>query len=454
MTDFESKTLAELHELAAKAGIEGFRRKRREDLVDELDTSGGGSGSDSDGSGDSGDGGESEGDRPRRRRSRGGRDRSRRGGGGQSSGGDKDRDRKDRDRDDSKDEEADELSDAAGVLEVQPRGSGLIRGEGLPEAGVYVSPAQIRRCELRSGDQVAGPVRPARRGERRPSLVRVETVNGEPPTDERGPAFEGLTAIAPHRQIPIKADGEDLLARAADLLAPLGFGQRVLVEASPRSGRTTLLKSLTKAIVAGSEEGPEVIVLLVDERPEEVTAWTREVTGAAIEAAPADLGANEQVKVAERVLAKVRRQAEAGDDVVLVVDSLTRLGTAYGEAGSIKPFFGSGRELEEESAGSVTVIATVLSGIEGDQAVLEAVRTTENSTIRLDADLAAAGIAPSIDASACTISGQENLISEAAVEGLRKLRADLAGMEPKAAAEKIAGLIKDSESNQQLLEKL
>jgi transcription termination factor Rho len=448
MTDFESKTLAELHELAAKAGIEGFRRKRREDLVDELDSAG----ADSNGSGS---GGEGEDDRPRRRRSRGGRDRdrSRRGAGGQSgrSGG------SGRDRDsESKDDEADELKEATGVLEVQPRGSGLIHGEGLPEAGVYVSPAQIRRCELRSGDEVSGPVRPARRGERRPSLVRIETVNGEPPTDERGPTFEGLTPVAPHRRIPLKTDGENVLARAVDLLAPLGFGQRVLIESTPRSGRTALLRSLAGAVVAGSEEGkgPEVVVLLVDERPEEVTAWTREVSGASIEAAPADLGAREQVKVAERVLARVRRQAEAGDDVVLIVDSLTRLGTAYGEPGSVKPFFGTGRELEEESAGSVTVIATVLSGAPADDAVLDAVRTTENSTVKLDGSLAEAGVTPAIDAGSCSISGQDSLLSESEIEATRRLKGDLAGLEPKSAAEKLAELIKGSESNQQLLEKL
>ncbi len=447
MSDFESKSLAELHELAGKAGIEGFRRKRREDLIDELDSAGSGGGSPS-GDSSSGDS-ESGSDRPRRKRSRGGRDRSRRGNGG-SAAARSDRDDREKDRGD----QADDLTEATGVLEVQPRGSGLIQGEGLPEAGVYVSPAQIRRCELRSGDVVAGPVRPARRGERRPSLVRIETVNGEPPTDERGPAFEGLTPIAPHRRIPLKSEGDDILARAADLLTPLAFGQRVLVESEPRSGRTTLLRSLANSIAAGSEEGPEVIVLLVDERPEEVTAWTREVSGAAVEAAPADLGAQEQVRIAERVLAKVRRQAEAGVDVVLIVDSLTRLGTAFGEAGSIKPFFGIGRELEEEKAGSVTVIATVLTGTPGDEDVLTAVRTTENSTIKLDAALAMAGVVPAIDPAACVSSGTESLLGESEVEAMRKLRGELAGIETAAAAARVAELLKDSESNQQLLEKL
>jgi transcription termination factor Rho len=431
MSDFESKTLAELHDLAAKAGIEGFRKKRREELAEELESAApvsadGGSG-DGDGNGSGRE------PRSRRRRNRGGRDRSRR-----QSGGERDQ------GEDVEEHEGDDLSEARGVLDIQPRGSGLIRGEGLPDAGIYVSPAQIRRCELRSGDEVAGPVRPARRGERRPSLVRVETVNGEPPTDERGTAFEGLTPVAPHRRIPLASGDDYLLARAADLLAPLAFGQRVLIEAEPRSGRTTLLKQLASAIAAGSEDGPGVTVLLVDERPEEVTAWKREVEGASIEAAPADLGAHEQVRVAERVLAKVRRQAESGGDVVLIVDSLTRLGTAYGEAGSIKPFFGTGRELEEDSAGSVTVVATVLSGAPGDEAVMSAVKTTENASIALDAALAAAGVVPAINAAGCAISGQEALLSEEEVESLRKLRAELAGLPPEAAAARLAELARAS----------
>lgn len=451
MTDFESKSLAELHKLATEAKIEGFRLLRREDLVEKLESGSGGASRDSGGS--SGDQGEdrSSGSRPRRRRSRGGRDRSRR---DSQSGGRAERDDRQRDPEGGGEHEGDDLTEATGVLEVQPRGSGLVRADDLPDAGVYVSPAQIRRCELRSGDEISGPVRPARRGERRPSMVRIEMVNGEPPNDERGPAFEGLTAIAPHRHIPLKVENDDLLSRAVDLLAPLAFGQRVLVEAQPRSGRTSLLRSLAKSIVAGTDDGPEVVVLLVDERPEEVTGWKREVTGIAIEAAPADLGAAEQVRIAERTLARVRRQAEAGQDVVLMVDSLTRLATAFGDAGAIKPFFGTGRELEEDSAGSVTVIATVLWGSPGDETVMDAVRTTENATIRLDADLAAAGVSPALDVRSCAISGQEAVLTASEVDAVRRLRAELTEMDPAAAAARIVELINDSESNQELLGKL
>lgn len=458
MTDFEAKTLAELHALAGKAGIDGFRRLRREDLIDKLDSSNGGS----DGGSSSTSSDREEGDgpaRPRRRRSRGGRDRGERGGrdrqrsgsrGGER-GGDESRDSGNAPASAEPDAE---LTEASGVLEVLSRGSGLLRVEGETTTEVYVSPAQIRRCQLRSGDKVVGPVRPARRGERRPSLVRVETVNGAPPEDDRGPSFEGLTPIAPHRHIPLKTESDDVLARSVDLLAPLAFGQRVLVEAQPRSGRTSFLKSLAKSIASGSDNPPSVTVLLVDERPEEVTAWTRTVPDVEIAAAAADLGAHDQIQLAERTLAKVKRQAEAGEDVVIIVDSLTRLGSAYGDAGAIKPFFGTGREIEEDSAGSVTVIATALWGSPGDQEVMDAVHTTENATIRLDSGLAAAGIVPALDVTSCGISGQEAVLDADELSGVRKLRAELKSMEPEAAANRLAELIKGSASNEELLKNL
>ena len=462
MSDLKSKTLAELHELAGKAGIEKFRLLRREELIEKLggsDGAGDGDSSGSDGSGNSGGGS---------RRRRGDRDRGRKGDRDRRGSRDSGRDRKgsrdddrgrDSGRDDGQDSERDseaepELTEITGTLDVLPRGSGIIRSEDGPSAGIYVSPAQIRRCELRSGDEVNGPVRPARRGERRPSLVRVEKVNGEPPVDERAPRFESLTPVAPHRHMPLSGDADDILARSVDLLAPLAFGQRVLVEAQPRSGRTSFLRSLAKAIARGAGDDAEIIVLLVDERPEEVTAWGREVPEVEIAAAPADLGAHEQVRTAERILAKVKRQAEAGNDVVIIVDSLTRLGNAYGEPGAVKPFFGAGRELEEEGAGSVTVIATALWGSPGDQDVMDAVHTTENATIRLDAGLAAAGVEPSLDVTACAVSGQEAVLDEAQIDAVRRLRAELKDMEPVPAANRLAELIKGSPSNEELLKNL
>lgn len=464
--DFEGLPLARLHEAAAKAGIEGFRKMRKEDLAEALADAGaevpaaprsGGAGQ--------GGGGRSSSRRRRSRRSGGGREGSRggeggrreregsgrrRGGSGESGGG-RGGERKRRDKAPSDEAATFEAEQVTGTLDILPRGSGLIRGDGIPESGVYVSPSQIKRCELRAGDEVAGPVRPPRKGERRPSLTRVELVNGEPPDEERGTAFERLTPVEPTRRIPIRPDDDDVLARAVDLLAPLAFGQRILVEAQPRSGRTGFLRSLARSIRAGSEKPPEVTVLLVDERPEEVTAWQRQTEGLSIEAAPADLGAKEQSRVAERVLSRVRREAEKGSDVVLMIDSLTRLANALGDPGSIKPFFGTGRELEEESAGSVTVIATALTDAPGDREVIEAVRTTENSSIRLSAELAAAGVVPSLDVSGCSVTGEEAILSADELAGLRSLRADLAELDATQAANRLAESIRDTASNGELL---
>ena len=443
--DFEGLSLARLHEAAAAADIEGFRKMRREELADALAEAGAtvpaapSRPSSRSGGGESDNGREPRrsGRRRRSRSSRGQRDRSGESRGGRERDGGQQRDRKPKDseRDQAAGFQAEQVT---GTLDILPRGSGLIRGEGIPEGGVYVSPSQIRRCELRAGDEVSGPVRPPRRGERRPSLTRIELVNGEPPDEGRGTSFEKLTPIEPNRRIPLEPAPDDVWTRAVDMITPLAFGQRILVEAEPRSGRTRLLRSLARSIRAGSEKPPELTVLLVDERPEEVTAWERETEGLSIEAAPADLGAREQSRVAEQALSRVRRQAEKGKDVVLVIDSLTRLSNALGDPGSIKPFFGTGRELEEKNAGSVTVIATALSGAPGDAEVLEAVRTTENSTIRLSAELATAGVFPSLDVSGCSMTGEAAILSAGELEGLRALRAELSGMDLAAAATRLA----------------
>lgn len=471
MADLESKPLAELHRLASEAGIEKFRLLRREELIERLGGSGGEDGSSADSANDSGSGRRSR--RSRRSRSR------RRPGSGESDGDGGDANGRGRDsgdrqgtaevspvgrresesrkgesrrgRDDRKDGDAGEpeLTVITGTLDILPRGSGVIRSDDGPEAGVHVSPAQIRRCELRAGDEVSGPVRPARRGERRPSLVRVEKVNGNEPADDRSPRFDSLTPVAPHRPIPLGSPDGEVLARAVDLLAPLAFGQRVLVESQRRSGRTTLLKALARSIAAG-DSGAKVTVLLVDERPEEVTAWGRDVPGVDLVAAPVDLGSHDQVKVAERALARVKRQAESGEDVVLVIDSLTRLGSAYGDAGAVKPYFGIGRELEEEGSGSITVIATALIDSERDQPVLDAVRANQNSTVKLDASLAASGVHPPLGLAACVTTDQAGLIGDEGAASLGRLRAELDLLDPQTAAARLIDLLQGTTDNAEL----
>ena len=355
-----------------------------------------------------------------------------------------------RDRDAGGDEPADdaETEDVTGVLDRMPQGYGFLRLQGLAaeEGDVYVSASQIRRCELQAGDEVAGPARSPRRGERHRALVRVTTVNGQEPEGDRD-TFEDLTAIAPTRRLPL-GEGDDVLVRSVDLLAPLAFGQRVLVLAEPRSGRTTLLRSIASAL-AGTEA--EVRVLLADERPEEVTKWERALPEAEIIAAPADQEPVEQVRAAELAIGHAKRRAESGADVVVLVDSLSRLALGFRDPARVKRVFGAGRELAEEGSGSLTIIATVLDSDDRGAAVREALETTENSLIQLDAGLAAKGIVPSIILADCRVSDEEDLRSPEELSRIRELRAELDELTPEDAALALANRIEATRDNAELL---
>jgi len=352
-----------------------------------------------------------------------------------------------------------ETEDVSGVLEVTPQRYGFLRFGGLDAQAddVYVSASQIRRCELRSGDQVAGPARAPRRGERHRALVHVDRVNGgEPPTGER-PAFEDLTPVLPKRRVAL-GDSTDLLTRAVDLLTPLALGQRVLVMAAPRSGRTTLLRSVAGAI--GEQDSLELIIVLIDERPEEATAWKEALAGSEVISATADLPPEDQVRVAELALERGRRLAEAGRDAVVVVDSLSRLAVASSSAAGrgrasdvaeVKGLFGSGRELGEEGAGSMTVIATVVAGAEDDGAAERAVVTTESSLITLDPQLAAAGVFPALRIAECRVSNEDELRDADELAAVRKLRSLLTGLDPVDAANLLRERIEGSPSNAELL---
>jgi transcription termination factor Rho len=339
-----------------------------------------------------------------------------------------------------------------GVLDRMPQGYGFLRLSGLHEAegDVYVSASQIRRCELRPGDEVSGPARAPRRGERHRALVRVESVNGQSPEAERR-HFEDLTAAPPHRRILAPDAEADPLVRAVDLLGPLAFGQRVLVLAQPRSGRTTLLRALGSAI---AETDAHLCVLLADERPEEVPQWEQALPEAEIFAATADEEPREQVREAELAMGHAKRLAEAGADVVVLVDSLSRLALGYREPTGVKRMFGAGRELGEDGTGSLTVIATVLDSDDGGSEVREAVETTENLLLRLDAGLAAKGIFPSLVPQDSRASGEEQLRGPEELEKVRRLRAELAEMEPEKAARALADQIAATSSNAELLERL
>jgi len=455
-------TLAELHERARELGVERFRMLTRDELLEAIEESG------AEREGPEGAGDEDEDERPRRRRRRG-----RRGGRGRGraarepgagaveddeGGGGRRRKRPARERpeegegpaegDGGDNEEDDgETQDVTGVLDRMPQGYGFLRLSGLEteKGDVYVSASQIRRCELRAGDEVKGPARPPRRGERHRALVRVESVNGQTPEVERV-EFEDLTAVAPTRRLDL-GEGEPL-ARAIDLLTPLALGQRVLVLAEPRSGRTTLLRQLARTLAKGRAQ---VRVLLADERPEEVTEWERAVPEAEIAAATADQEPADQVRTMELALGHAKRGAEAGEDVVVIIDSLSRLALGYRDPARVKRLFGAGRELSEEGSGSLTMIATVLDADERGKQVRAALETTENVLIRLDADLAAVGIVPSLLVRDCRISGEEQLRSPEELEAVRALRSELAEMDPAEAARELGERIERTNSNAELL---
>ncbi len=415
----EDLHLADLHERAAKLRIPHYRLLRRDRLVAEI--------------------------------------QSRNGEAGEGAARERERLEEAADRERERLEEA-ETEDVVGVLEVTPQRYGFLRFGALDTQAddVYVSASQIRRCELRPGDEVAGPARAPRRGERHRALVHVDRVNGsEPPTEGR-PAFEDLTPVVPTRRVPL-GDAADVLIRAVDLLAPLALGQRVLVMAAPRSGRTTLLRRLAKAIEG--RDGIDPIVLLVDERPEEATAWRDALPQSEVASATADLAPEEQVRVAVLAADRARRLAESGTDAVLIVDSLSRLAVAASATGrgrgsevaGVKALFGSGRELAEEEAGSLTVIATVVEGAEDGGAAERAVVTTESSLIALDPALAAAGIFPALRAAECRVSNEDQLRDPDELTAIRRLRSLLADLGPADAANLVRERIEGSASNAELL---
>ena len=342
--------------------------------------------------------------------------------------------------------------DVHGYLELTRQRWGFLRLTGLsPDPGdVYISAAQVRRCELRPGDEVSGPAREPRRGERHRALVHVDAVNGTDPAIEvNRPEFDALDPIVAERRLPLDGPDADVLVRALDLLAPLAFGQRVLVRAAPRSGRTTLLRGIARA---AAEADAKVIVLLVDERPEEATAWREALPVAEFAIATADYAPAEQVRIAELALERAKRIAETGGDVVLVCDSLSRLAFAAGGVDEVKRIFGAGRNLT--GAGSLTVVATTIDGAHDEGAAERATLTTESALATLDPELAAAGVTPALAVGECRASNEDELREAEELDAARKLRAELAELDAKAAAEFLRERIEGSPSNAELLTSL
>jgi transcription termination factor Rho len=348
--------------------------------------------------------------------------------------------------------EKDGLIFAEGVLEILPEGFGFLRAPDynyLPGPDdIYVSPSQIRKFNLRTGDTISGQIRPPKDGERYFALIKVEAVNFEHPTEARNKIlFDNLTPLYPNERIRLETDKENLSARVMDLLTPIGKGQRGLIVAAPRTGKTMLLQTIAKSITTNH---PEVvlIVLLIDERPEEVTDFQRSVD-AEIISSTFDEPRTRHVQVADMVIEKAKRLVEHKRDVVIVLDSLTRLSRANNAvipssgkvlSGGIdanalqrpKRFFGAARNVEE--GGSLTIIATCLvdTGSRMDDVIFEEFKGTGNLEIHLDRKLSDKRVFPSIDINRSGTRKEELLLTSEELNRvwiLRKVLSPLSSVE-------------------------
>ena len=358
-----------------------------------------------------------------------------------------------------------------GVLEVLPDGYGFLRAPAYNYlAGpddVYVSPSQIRRFDLQTGDTVSGQVRSPKEGERYFALVKVEAVNFEPPEHTRSRIFfENLTPLYPDKRIGLETSADNISGRIMDLITPIGMGQRGLIVAPPRTGKTMLLQSLANSI---AKNHPEIflIVLLIDERPEEVTDMQRSVRGEVI-SSTFDEPAQRHVQVAEMVIEKAKRLVEYKKDVVILLDSITRLARAYNtivpSSGKVlsggvdsnalqrpKRFFGSARNIEK--GGSLTIIATALidTGSRMDDIIFEEFKGTGNMEIHLDRKLTDRRVFPSIDITKSGTRKEELLIPKDDLNRIYVLRKVLSSLSPVEAMELMLGRMAKTKDNTEFL---
>jgi transcription termination factor Rho len=358
-----------------------------------------------------------------------------------------------------------------GVLEVLPEGYGFLRSQDWnylygPD-DIYVSPSQIKRFDLRTGDTVLGQVRPPKEGERYLALLKVETVNGdEPDKSKMRIAFDNLRPRYPDQRLQLETKDGDMSTRVMDLLSPLGRGQRGLIVAPPKAGKTILMQKIANAI---SENQPEVhlIVLLIDERPEEVTDMEENVNGEVI-SSTFDEPADRHTQVAEMVLEKAKRLVEHGKDVVILLDSITRLARAYNvtvpHSGKIlsggvdanalhkpKRFFGAARNIED--GGSLTIVATALvdTGSRMDEVIFEEFKGTGNMELVLDRGIADRRIYPAIDINRTGTRREELLLDEAELSRVYLLRNFLSDMPPAEAIEFLLKRMQKTEDNAEFL---
>src|SRR5947207_1878981 len=372
----------------------------------------------------------------RRSRRRRGRDRERGGGGG--GGGE----REFQGQGGPEQPYTGELIPAEGLLDLRDEGYGFLRAGGyMPgQRDVYVSLSQVRRFALRKGDYIVGANRPANSNEKFPALVRIDTVNDMTPDEARDrPRFEDLTPLFPDERLRLEVPGDtaNMVARIVDLISPIGKGQRGLIVSPPKAGKTTVLKQIAHSIEANNPD-VHLMVLLVDERPEEVTDMRRSVKGEVI-ASTFDRPSDEHTQISELVIERARRLVEMGRDVVIVLDGITRLARAYNlaqpasgrimsggvDSGALYPpkkFFGSARNIEE--GGSLTILATALveTGSKMDEVIFEEFKGTGNMELRLDRKLSERRIYPAIEVNASSTRHEELLFERSQLQQVWKLR--------------------------------
>ncbi len=357
-----------------------------------------------------------------------------------------------------------------GTLEILPDGFGFLRSADASYlAGpddIYVSPSQIRRFNLRTGDSVAGKIRPPKDSERYFALLKVDEINySEPNTKKHKILFENLTPLFPQKRLQLERGNgstEDLSMRIVDLIAPIGKGQRGLIVSPPKAGKTLMLQSIAQSIVANNPEC-QLIVLLIDERPEEVTEMQRSVRGEVV-ASTFDEPPSRHVQVAEMVIEKAKRLVEHQRDVVILLDSITRLARAYNtivpSSGKVltggvdahalsspKRFFGAARNIEE--GGSLTIIATALvdTGSKMDEVIYEEFKGTGNQELHLERKIAEKRVYPAINIRRSGTRREDLLMAEDELQRVWILRKLLHDMDDLAAIEFMLSRLKDTKTN-------
>jgi transcription termination factor Rho len=361
----------------------------------------------------------------------------------------------------------------SGILDVLPDGFGFLRTGGYSQSkgDVYVSTSQIKRFNLRRGDYITGQIRPAREGEKYPAMVRIETVNGQEPQKGRWrPNFDDLTPLYPMERLRLEWKPNDIAPRVIDLVAPIGKGQRGMVVSPPKAGKTTILKQIAQSIAANYPE-TKLFVVLADERPEEVTDWERSVEEAEVVASTFDQPADNHIAVAELVLERVKRLVEEGEDVVVLLDGITRLSRAYNLAapasgrilsGGVdsaalyppKKFFGAARNIE--NGGSLTILATALveTGSRMDEVIFEEFKGTGNMELRLDRKLANRRIYPAINIEDSSTRKEELLMEPAEAQRVWQVRSILNALDTSQKIELLIQKLKETRTNPEFLREL